>query len=110
MTRDEVIRGLECCAAGCVNSCPYADEPAHCTDYLAQDALELLKDGEHPDFSGSLLNRDDYVRIGDVMDCLSEVFIPRDDLIHIEGLIEWAMGKRAGAMRAILSLGVDSAR
>ena len=62
----------------------------------------LLKEREHPDFSGSLLNRDDYVRIGDVMDCLSEVFVPKDDLIHIEGLIEWAMGKRAISKEELL--------
>lgn len=50
---------------------------------------------DSPNFDGTLLNLDDYVRVGDIMDCLSEVFSSNEDLIHVEGLIEWAMGKRA---------------
>ena len=40
---EKVIKGLECCSAGCTFGCPYGDEPAHCTDSLTKDALELLK-------------------------------------------------------------------
>ena len=50
---------------------------------------------DHPDFSNSYVDPDSYVRVGDIMDCLSEVLCPDNELIHIEGLFEWAMGKRA---------------
>ena len=54
-----------------------------------------LVEFNRPDFTGSHINPDDYVRVGDIMDCLSEVLRPEDDLMHIEGLFEWAFGKRA---------------
>lgn len=41
-----VIKGLECCAADCVNWCPYENIEAegwNCTTLLCRDALELLK-------------------------------------------------------------------
>lgn len=50
MTREEVIRGLECCKQGAdytdpiCSECPYSDEyAADCVPMLAADALALLK-------------------------------------------------------------------
>ena len=42
--REKVIRGLECCAADCVDGCPYEDPSQCCSDVLAKDALELIKE------------------------------------------------------------------
>lgn len=44
--REKVIKGLECCAADCVDGCPYENIEAegwNCTTLLCRDALELLK-------------------------------------------------------------------
>jgi len=53
-------------------------------------------------FEGTYLNRDDYVRIGDIMDCLSELVVSEDAAFQAVGLIEWAMGKRAIPKEALL--------
>ena len=49
MTREEVIRGLECCKEGVsytdpiCGKCPYREEGVDCVPILAADALLLLK-------------------------------------------------------------------
>lgn len=58
MTREQVIKGLECCASNitCQDDCPYYLE---CTDdqqALMKDALALLKEQE-PYFDGATLDR-----------------------------------------------------
>ncbi len=60
-----------------------------------EDAIAVLKDFEHISFEGTFLNREDYVNIGDIIDCLSGLAWEKDAAFHVVGLIEWAMGKRA---------------
>ena len=40
--REKVLKGLECCAAGCSGNCPYTDT-GNCIEVLCGNALELLK-------------------------------------------------------------------
>ena len=42
--REKVIRGLECCAFGDCNPCPYTE--TRCQEHLCGDALVLLKEQE----------------------------------------------------------------
>ena len=42
--REKVLQGLYCCAANCQNGCPYSDISQYCSDVLAKDALELIKE------------------------------------------------------------------
>ena len=44
MKREEVVRGLECCALGDCNHCPYTG--TRCEEHLCGDALALLKEQE----------------------------------------------------------------
>lgn len=58
MTREQVIKGLECCKNGAelndgytpvirdCSECPYLGEKVPCTRALARDALALLKEDE----------------------------------------------------------------
>ena len=41
---EKVLQGLYCCAANCQNGCPYSDISQYCSDVLAKDALELIKE------------------------------------------------------------------
>lgn len=65
------------------------------TEQFIQALDDLIDSLDHPDFTNSFVDPDDYVRVGDIMDCLSELSYSEDQLICIEGLFEWAMGKRA---------------
>ena len=42
MKREEVVRGLECCAFGDCNHCPYTG--TRCEEHLCGDALALLRE------------------------------------------------------------------
>lgn len=50
MTREQVIKGLECCLANRHNKCPYKstdegiDKVTCCTTYLFRDALALIRE------------------------------------------------------------------
>ena len=44
MTRDEVIKGMECCTATAdCKGCPYDRDDVECVDVLMRDAIALLK-------------------------------------------------------------------
>lgn len=43
--REKVIKGLKCCAHGCLVDCPYS-KTDECGQRLPKDALELLKEQE----------------------------------------------------------------
>lgn len=44
MTRDEVIKGLECCTATAdCKGCPYDRDDVECVDVLMREAIALLK-------------------------------------------------------------------
>lgn len=105
---DKVIKGLECCHSNVLMTfcpkCPY--EGPECFDRLKGDALELLKAQVPISFEGTHLNREDYVNIGDIIDCLSEITLDDDAVIHAVGLIEWAMGKRAITKEDLLKCGM----
>lgn len=52
MKREEVVRGLECCAFGDCNHCPYTG--TRCEEHLCGDALALLREqdeGIEPEIS-----------------------------------------------------------
>ena len=40
---EKVIKGLECCAAGCKSGCPYGTDEIGCETELETDALALIK-------------------------------------------------------------------
>jgi hypothetical protein len=68
--REKVIKGLECCAADCVDGCPYEKIEAegwNCTTLLCRDALELLK-AQEP----RLLKQEELEEVGGV--CYLEWF------------------------------------
>lgn len=69
-----------------------------------EDAIAVLKDFEHISFEGTSLNREDYVNIGDIIDCLSGLAWEKDAAFHVVGLIEWAMGKRALSRDTLLKV------
>lgn len=75
--------------------CPYNNCETGCVKTLARDALGILNGLDYPNFDGTNLNPNDYVRVGDVIDCLSEIPMENEMLMHVEGLITWAIGKRA---------------
>ena len=66
------------------------------------DAIALLKTQEQINFKGTFLKREDYVNIGDIMDCLNGLTLHEDAAFHAVGLIEWAMGKRAIPKESLL--------
>lgn len=43
----------------------------------------------------SSLKREDYVKVGDLIDCLKEVTMPEEAAFYLENLLEWAIGKRS---------------
>lgn len=44
--REKVVRGLECHAGLCSESCPYYNITDYCFEELCRDTLELLKEQE----------------------------------------------------------------
>lgn len=66
--REKVIKGLECCkktdGSDCKN-CPYTDEN-DCVEFMAMDALELLKKNEHKDKMYHALE-DDWKRLKELL-------------------------------------------
>lgn len=96
--REKILKGLHCCSVpgGLCGFCPYQRHgDVECTTHLASDVRDMLHRDEHVAFDTSDLNPDDYVRIGDVLECLSEVHAGDDVTFQADGLIQWAMGKRA---------------
>ena len=99
MKREEVVRGLECCAFGDCNHCPYTG--TRCEEHLCGDALALLKEQGtkvKPQFDDDALDRNTYIKVGDLIDCMTELSMPEDAAFHLAGAIEWACGKRAVAL------------
>ena len=68
---------------------------------LLEEALHEICADIKPDFGCTFINPEDYVRVGDVMDLLAEVKTTDKEAMHTEGLIEWAMGKRAVSLDTI---------
>jgi len=44
--RNKVIRGLECHAGLCSESCPYYTKTDYCVEELCKDAIAILKEQE----------------------------------------------------------------
>lgn len=65
-------------------------------------AIALLKEQEQISFEGTFLKREDYVNIGDIIDCLTGLTLSTDAAFHAVSLIEWAMGKRAISKEELL--------
>lgn len=107
--RKKVIKGLETCycpPAKC-EDCPYYDledeqKCNDCNDTLCLDALALLKEQEPYKSEKTHLNRDEYCRVGDVLDCFDGMDMKADEVFHAICLIEWAMGKRSVPLSQLL--------
>ena len=78
--REKVLQGLYCCAANCQNGCPYSDISQYCSDVLAKDALELLKEADEicaryskvlMETTGNKLSKTGY-DVTYIMDCIRE--------------------------------------
>lgn len=98
--REKVIRGLELCACTDCVGCPYRGV-SPCQNKLAADALALLREQEpkaKPQFDDDALDRNTYIKVGDLIDCMTELLMPEDAAFYLEGAIEWACGKRAVAL------------
>lgn len=100
--REKVIRGLESCLRLCdynaCRECPYGDGTP-CK--LLHDALALLRERGpkvKPQFDDDALDRNAYIKVGDLIDCMTELSMPEDAAFHLTGAIEWACGKRAVAL------------
>ena len=48
------------------------------------------------------LNRDEYCRVGDVLDCFDGMDMKVDEVFHAVCLIEWAMSKRSVPLDQLL--------
>ena len=48
------------------------------------------------------LNRDEYCRVGDVLDCFDGMDMKADEVFHAVCLIEWAMSKRSVPLDQLL--------
>ena len=80
---DDTCEGLKCCK-------------------IAEDALTLLKEQEPYKSEETHLNRDEYCRVGDVLDCFDGMDMKADEVFHAVCLIEWAMGKRSVPLSQLL--------
>lgn len=101
----KIIAAQECLSNTVMHPCSSCDFAGHketCIVECAKATLKLLKGMDQISFEGTFLNREDYVNIGDIMDCLSEVTLSDDAAIHAASLIEWAMGKRAISRRELM--------
>ncbi|MBQ3955238.1 MAG: hypothetical protein II680_05060 [Clostridia bacterium] len=110
---EKVIAGLECCVLRDPDDkhrcdvCPYNpskyDEISNspCVNGLKAQALALLKERGpkvKPQFDDDALDRNAYIKVGDLIDCMTELSMPEDAAFHLTGAIEWACGKRAVAL------------
>lgn len=69
------------------------------------DALELLKSQciYDPQYETNVnLNHDDYVRVGDVLDCFTGMDLNDDAVFHGVCLLKWAMSKRSISKKELL--------
>ena len=112
MDREKVIKGLDVCLKNidqpdCPNDCPYLSD---CSKYenrvvfqpLMRDAHTLLKEQEPYISKETRLNRDEYCRVGDVLDCFDGMDMKADEVFHAVCLIEWAMSKRSVPLDQLL--------
>lgn len=70
------------------------------------DALELLKSQciYDPQYETNVnLNHDDYVRVGDVLDCFTGMDLNDDAVFHGVCLLQWAMSKRSITKEKLLT-------
>lgn len=95
MTREEVVRGLERFIDD------YKRYINHADWQRVYNALALLKEQGtkvKPQFDDDALDRNTYIKVGDLIDCMTELSMPEDAAFHLAGAIEWACGKRAVAL------------
>lgn len=95
MTREEVVRGLERFIDD------YKRYINHADFQRLYNALALLKERGpkvKPQFDDDALDRNTYIKVGDLIDCMTELSMPEDAAFHLAGAIEWACGKRAVAL------------
>ena len=112
--REKVIKGIHQHCEGSLfdrcGECPYYDlvfgswgeNKFTCRDELLSDALELLKEQEPYISKETRLNRDEYCRVGDVLDCFDGMDMKADEVFHAVCLIEWAMSKRSVPLDQLL--------
>lgn len=95
MKREEVVRGLERFIDD------YKRYINHADWQRVYNALALLKEQGtkvKPQFDDDALDRNTYIKVGDLIDCMTELSMPEDAAFHLAGAIEWACGKRAVAL------------
>ena len=95
MKREEVVRGLERFIDD------YKRYINHADWQRLYNALALLKERgpkAKPQFDDDALDRNTYIKVGDLIDCVTELSMPEDAAFHLAGAIEWACGKRAVAL------------
>lgn len=104
--QETVMQWLETCANGCEDGCPYEYKnlvyKVECKADLMSDALELLKEQEPYSSTETRLNRDEYCRVGDVLDCFDGMDLKAEEVFHAVNLIEWAMSKRSIPLQELL--------
>ena len=71
-------------------------------DQLKEKYDELLKEQEPYISKETRLNRDEYCRVGDVLDCFDGMDMKADEVFHAVCLIEWAMSKRSVPLDQLL--------
>lgn len=69
---------------------------------LCEKIMKLLKEKEPYISKETRLNRDEYCRVGDVLDCFDGMSMKADEVFHAVCLIEWAMSKRSVPLDQLL--------
>jgi hypothetical protein len=67
-----------------------------------EEILSLLKKKEPYKSEETHLNRDEYCRVGDVLDCFDGMDMKADEVFHAVCMIEWVMGKRSVPLSQLL--------
>lgn len=68
----------------------------------AERVVSMLKEQEPYISKETRLNRDEYCRVGDVLDCFDGMDMKADEVFHAVCLIEWAMSKRSVPLDQLL--------
>ena len=98
--RERVIRAIECCLKNDHSQCGYESTLNHvtgetCMTKLLRDVLEVLENIEPYIPDEPCLNRGNFVRVGDILDCFKDLNLEKEANFHAVMLMEWAMQKRS---------------
>lgn len=99
MTNEDAIKGLSNLKQDIGQSrhedlWPYAQ--------AIDEIIITLKEQEPYVSEETRLNRDEYCRVGDVLDCFNGMDMKADEVFHAVCLIEWAMSKRSVSLDQLL--------